>query len=141
MSSAFILVVIALGLALLGVWSALKDSEPSGKKPGKPSPRVVRASAVVGGGDYASLLRDPRWLAKRRRIVARDGGRCVWCGSREGLQVHHKFYARYPGGRYADPWDYQDNALVTLCRRCHERWHATHANKVYWRGRGVRYDM
>ena len=71
---------------------------------------------------YAQLLQDPRWKAKRTKILKRDGHRCRTCRSRYALQVHHKAYYRLPGFR-PPPWLYPDYWLVTLCRRCHAREH------------------
>ena len=88
---------------------------------------------------YGRLLEDPRWKAKRKRILERDNYRCTWCGRAENLQVHHKYYMRYPDGKMAEPWDYPDDKLVTLCDRCHREWHGKHKVKVYWRKWGVHF--
>jgi 5-methylcytosine-specific restriction endonuclease McrA len=40
-----------------------------------------------------------------------------------GLNVHHKYYIQ--GHK---PWDYKDDALVTLCEDCHKRWHEDYSN-------------
>ncbi len=65
---------------------------------------------------YSEKLKDPRWQAKREIILIRDEEKCRHCVSRERLEVHHCYYI--PG---ADPWEYDDSALVTLCRPCHKR--------------------
>ncbi len=65
---------------------------------------------------YSAKLRDPRWQKKRLEILNRDGFACRHCGDKtEELQVHHAYYLRG-----CDPWDYEDGALFTLCRTCHE---------------------
>ena len=89
---------------------------------------------------YRELLADPRWKKKRRKIIERDGGRCVWCGRTDHLEVHHKCYYRYPDGSYAYPWDYPDENLMTLCRDCHEKYHMKYRVGVYYRKRGVHYE-
>jgi hypothetical protein len=62
---------------------------------------------------YRKLLRDPRWQKKRLKILERDDWTCQRCGSTDReLQVHHLVYA-------GAPWDVPDDALVTLCVRCH----------------------
>ena len=61
---------------------------------------------------YADVLKGPRWKEKRRRIIARDGGRCLECGSSRNLQVDHK---KYDGM----PWEVDNHFLQTLCDRCH----------------------
>jgi len=73
---------------------------------------------------YARLMRHPRWLALRTRILHRDGGRCRHCGSESDLQVHHRQY-RLDGrtGRLVLPWEYEDGCLVTLCGDCHRQGH------------------
>ena len=63
---------------------------------------------------YAELLRDPRWIAKRQRILERDGNACQECGSTRRLQAHHLYYEMDK-----DPWEYDDGVLRTLCDACH----------------------
>lgn len=63
---------------------------------------------------YSEKLRDPRWRAKRNKILARDRWKCRDCGSddAEELHVHHCFYR-------GNPWDVEDRFLLTLCEACH----------------------
>jgi len=76
---------------------------------------------------YADLLKDTRWVNKRRRIIARSGGKCENCGSGTlPLEVHHCYY-RF--GRY--PWQYPDASLLALCRKCHKS-----RAKLEWEWRG-----
>ena len=89
---------------------------------------------------YEQKLADPRWRQKRSRIVERDHYTCQWCGSHENLQVHHKYYMRYPDGKMADLWDYPDEKLITLCENCHRKWHEKHKANVYYRKWGVHYE-
>ena len=64
---------------------------------------------------YAEKLKDPRWQKKRLEIMRRDEFACTMCGDSESeLQVHHKEYHSN-----AQPWDYSDEDLCTLCRECH----------------------
>lgn len=44
----------------------------------------------------------------------------------DGLNVHHKYYVR---GK--KPWEYDDDALVTLCADCHKKRHAAEQIPVY----------
>ena len=53
-------------------------------------------------------------------VLARDGWRCQYCGSRNNLHVHHIVY-RSEGGI-----DTSGN-LVTLCLSCHD---GVHRNKL-----------
>ena len=53
------------------------------------------------------------WQAIRTAVVARAGWRCQACGRGGRLDVHH-VVKRSQGG---SDWDLE--ALVALCRRCH----------------------
>jgi 5-methylcytosine-specific restriction endonuclease McrA len=64
---------------------------------------------------YSDKLQDIRWQMRRLEILERDGNTCQNCGRASPFnEVHHKVYR---AGN--DPWDYDDNELVTLCRECH----------------------
>lgn len=73
---------------------------------------------------YEDLLSTEEWLERRWLVLHRDGFCCTKCkASSTGelsvcLQVHHKYYVR-------DwmPWEYPDEALVTLCLDCHSALH------------------
>jgi len=53
---------------------------------------------------------------KRLRIMHRDGASCVECGATDKtLNVHHTYYEKRK-----NPWDYPDDALLTLCEACHK---------------------
>ncbi len=65
---------------------------------------------------YSEKFKDPRWQKKRLKILERDEFTCQSCFDNEStLHVHHKYYEY---GK--DPWDYNNEALVTLCEDCHE---------------------
>jgi len=73
---------------------------------------------------YNELLQSENWQNRRRQILARDGYRCLRCGSSGNLNVHHRQYhiiART--GKFRKPWDYKGHNLVTLCNECHQRGH------------------
>lgn len=55
-------------------------------------------------------------------VYERDGGRCIWCGSAEGLPEAH-FISRAQGGL-----GIEENVL-TLCRSCHRRYDQTEDRK------------
>ena len=66
---------------------------------------------------YWELLKDPRWQRKRLEVLERDGWACRQCkDTTTTLNVHHVYYER---GR--KPWEYENEALVSLCEPCHER--------------------
>lgn len=65
---------------------------------------------------YSDKLKDPRWQKKRLEIFERDGFSCQHCSDTEStLHVHHMYYEK---GK--EPWEYDNNALLTLCESCHE---------------------
>jgi hypothetical protein len=66
--------------------------------------------------EYQQKLLDPRWQRKRLGILQRDEWRCQKCfDDTTTLHVHHRYYEQS-----CEPWDYHDNALVTLCADCHQ---------------------
>ena len=52
----------------------------------------------------------------RQSVLARDGHKCIECGSTEELNVHHVLPEKY-GGKYSP------ENLITLCRTCHSTKH------------------
>ena len=66
--------------------------------------------------DYKEKFKDPRWQKLRLKVFERDEWKCQACGSEEETLVVHHFY--YKQG--ADPWEYDMDALITLCANCHE---------------------
>lgn len=81
------------------------------------------------GKSYAEKLKDPRWRKKRVEILIRDDYHCQNCGGAHiimpelrvkniPLEVHHLLYFH---GR--DPWEYDNDNLVTLCKWCHGNYH------------------
>ncbi len=79
----------------------------------------------VGGNEYIPYdeqLADNRWIAIRSKILERDNFKCAICGCHSSknnpLNVHHRYYIFN-----AMAWDYEDNALVTLCNHCHNLVH------------------
>lgn len=68
---------------------------------------------------YAQKLLDPRWQRKRLEILQRDNWTCQECGDVENtLHVHHKTYKSH-----LQPWDVNNNILITLCASCHKDEH------------------
>ena len=81
---------------------------------------------------YEDLLLTPEWKSKRGYILKRDNYKCQWCGKQEQLQVHHKYYSKYPNNVKVQPWNYPNDALITLCDECHQKAHKKKI-KVYYR--------
>jgi len=66
---------------------------------------------------YQQLLNTPEWDDKRKIILKRDNYTCQECGAKDCiLQVHHHYY-----NMGWNPWEYDDEVLITLCEACHER--------------------
>lgn len=69
--------------------------------------------------DYKEKLKDQRWVKRRMEIMERDNHRCMICGEDTSrLNVHHLHYKKG-----AEPWEYGDNELATLCEDCHKMVH------------------
>lgn len=67
--------------------------------------------------DYSELLRHPFWQRRRLEIFNRDNFTCRKCLDKESnLQIHHLYYIATH-----KPWDYPDEALITLCELCHTK--------------------
>ncbi len=62
-----------------------------------------------------------KYQERRYAIIRRDGGRCILCGRRKRLTLHH-LRPRHIGGR-----DTAGN-LITVCTRCH----ATIHDRALW---------
>ena len=82
---------------------------------------------------YEDLLKTEEWREKRKKILNRDNNKCVYCGKTHNLQVHHKYYSKYPNGFRVYPWNYPDDALITLCDECHKKVHNKKKIKTYYR--------
>lgn len=83
----------------------------------------IKTPATPRTETYREALHNPKWLEKRKIILARDNNTCTVCGSKKNLQVHHTFY--YNGRRRRLPWEYPNKSLVTLCKDCHTKFHET----------------
>lgn len=110
---------------------------------------------------YEELLQSEKWKQKRRQILERDGWRCRECGyvptydhidfsiqvsyvpdphnsfatetgpgvlfaNPAPLHVHHHYYVLGKA-----PWEYADDALITLCPDCHVSVHKKGTTPVY----------
>lgn len=66
---------------------------------------------------YAEKLRDPRWQRRKSEVQRKADFTCEDCGSKTAtLEVHHCLYII---GR--EPWEYDDDLLMLVCRECHPR--------------------
>lgn len=68
---------------------------------------------------YHQHLQDPKWQKKRLGVFSRDNWRCRCCNVTDvPLNAHHLYYVK--GNK---PWEYDDEAIVTVCYNCHEVLH------------------
>lgn len=87
------------------------------KKPKHSKPKVKKATTRKE--KYQSELKDNRWKELSLRVMKRDGYKCMLCGSKHNLNVHHMEYEK---GKKA--WEYSTAVLITLCKDCHQKVHA-----------------
>ncbi len=66
--------------------------------------------------DGREILRGAAYERRRKKVLERDGGRCVLCNSTYEVEVHH----RTKRSILRDDW--AEN-LVSLCEGCHRREH------------------
>ncbi len=68
---------------------------------------------------YAEKLSNPLWQRKRLEVFNRDNFACTNCGRNNlTLHIHHIKYLKG-----ADPWEYENHFLTTLCKVCHKNEH------------------
>ena len=98
-----------------------------------PTPKPVDNFLNKPKSAYDLLLERPEWKAYRLKVLAEKGEKCEWCGSTNKiLQVHHKFYLKYPDGKHILPWEYKIDALLVLCKDCHTKAHKQYKIKTYY---------
>lgn len=74
----------------------------------------------------------PEYVRWRKSVFARDQYKCVVCSSGFSLQAHHIFnWAAFPALRYT-----KQNG-ITLCKKCHDKFHATNGKKCNTLGQMV----
>ena len=98
----------------------------------KPKNNSIQKELVKTKTAYELLLERPEWKAYRLAVLAERGEQCEWCGFNKNLQVHHKFYLKYPNGKKILPWEYNINCLLVLCKDCHEKAHKKYKIKSYY---------
>lgn len=88
---------------------------------------LVRGAMLVNGAiytfyymssnkSYSEKLKDFRWKDKRIEILERDEYSCQICGfESKSNHIHHTYY-----DKDIEPWEYENNSLITLCQGCHE---------------------
>ena len=66
---------------------------------------------------YSEFLKSSYWNRVRNRVLTRDDHKCIICGSKDSLEVHHNTYKHH----FAEYKHLDD--LMTLCRNCHNVHH------------------
>lgn len=82
--------------------------------------------------EYNELLKNPKWLQRKKYIIKKYGCKCARCGQSKPLDVHHKMYWKDWLENKVSPWLYDDDALIPLCRDCHSLVHEQKKPKVYY---------
>lgn len=73
---------------------------------------------------YKDELLHPLWQKRKLEIFTRDKFTCQVCFRTDlPLHVHHRYY-----NENTPPWDYPDDALITLCEPCHNTEHLVGRN-------------
>ena len=67
--------------------------------------------------EYINHTQSKQWREIRKKIIVRDGGCCIQCGSSVSLAIHHTTYANV-----GDEENHLDD-LTLLCKSCHQRQH------------------
>jgi len=82
--------------------------------------------------DYFDKLKDVRWKNKRQEILERDNFTCQKCNSKRYYnttdEVPEKIYDLFLNVHHfdynGDPWESNNEDLVTLCESCHAYYHS-----------------
>jgi len=66
---------------------------------------------------FEEYMRSPEWESVRRKVIARDRGKCCGCGF-PGRIVHHTCYRNWGKGNIEEVMD-----CLLLCSECHDKEH------------------
>ncbi len=75
------------------------------------SPLKRRGKATARTRRYQAYMRSPEWRKLRKRILERDGYKCLLCGE-EATEVHHLNYDRFGHEQETD--------LIAVCHDCNQ---------------------
>jgi hypothetical protein len=64
---------------------------------------------------YQEYLQSDHWKTTSRKMMRKSNFRCQLCSSKGQLNTHHNTYERRG--------EEEENDLVVLCKRCHEKFH------------------
>lgn len=98
-------------------WECIKTAKTDVKK------ELVKRleQAIKSEIQREKLYEDSRWKTKRLEILKRDRHKCQICGC-DAQVVHH---IKYRGNSYKEPWDIDNDYLVSLCEKCHYKFDGT----------------
>lgn len=65
--------------------------------------------------EHKAYIQTKKWKCIRKEVLKRDGGKCVVCGSKSKLEIHHITYENWKNENLDE--------LVTLCKTCHNAVH------------------
>lgn len=86
-------------------------------KPKKKKTTSKLSAENLRGKPYSLFLRSKYWSAVRKKVLERDGKKCVICGYDKWLEIHHNSYKNH----FNEHKHLGD--LMTLCRKCHKEHH------------------
>ena len=72
---------------------------------------MLKTLYSIGTMIFGGQVRSPEWPAFRARFV--HGKHCAACGTRKGLEAHHKLPLLFGGA------ELDEANLIALCRDCH----------------------
>ena len=83
---------------------------------------VIKPSRVKYS-DYNKYIKSAAWLRIRDLVLLRDNNRCIICGFKKNLHIHHMTYKHL----FKEEGHLEE--LVTLCQKCHDTIHAREGGK------------
>ena len=114
--------------AKISVSKGKKKKKGISTKPKRPKPLTSEKRQQIHDEDVKTY----DWWKVAKSIKNRDK-RCLLCGKKENLQVHHLWYDdyRYKNGKWniRRLWQYPPEVLITLCDECHEKVHNNQTHK------------
>lgn len=102
------------------------------KKTGISKYRWVSDNDFNENSEYNELLKTMEWKRRREDVFIARGRKCMYCGNRDNLDIHHKYYLKYPDGEFIKPWEYNMDCYMVLCRDCHNKVHEKYQIKSYY---------
>lgn len=72
---------------------------------------------------YGLYLQTPHWLRLRKLRKKIDDNRCVECGGKKNLQVHHTSYTHLCISGELDD-------IITVCEKCHKKLHGIQQESI-----------